>query len=112
MVGIPAREVTRKNSALETQRQATASKIGFDAYGVSADMPDPMIEAMNKLLDHVHQTDQQIEEMRCALRKMGEHVDSVQPLELDEWMEQCKRDCADSAEQNEQPSLDVAANAN
>ena len=111
MVGIPAREVKPKNSLLETQRQATASKIGFDAYGVSADMPDPVVEAMNKLLDHVHRTDRQVEEMCCALRKLGEHVDSVQPLELDEWMAQCKKDCEEAAEAKEQASFDVAANA-
>ncbi len=98
MVGIPAREAVSRNSAIENQRQDTASKIGFDAYGVAVDMPDPMVEAMNKLLDHIHQTDKQVEEMRCALRKLGEHVDSVQPLELDDWMEQCKKDCADPKE--------------
>lgn len=111
MVGIPAREAVRKNPAIEKRRQETASKIGFDAYGVAADMSDPMVEAMNKLLDHVHRTDKQVEEMRCALRKLGEHVDSVQPLELDDWMEQCKKDCADPVESSALP-LEEAANAN
>lgn len=91
MVGIPARDVSRKNESKDSQRRETASKIGFDAYGVTADLPDPMVEAVNKLLDHIHETDKRFEEMRCALRKLGEHVETVKPLELDHWMEQCKR---------------------
>lgn len=97
MVGIPAREAGRKNNAVDEQRRATASKIGFDAYGVTDDLPDPMVEAVNKLLDHIHRTDRQFEEMRCALRKLGEHVESAKPLELDDWMEQCRKDCEEYA---------------
>jgi serine O-acetyltransferase len=92
MVGIPAREVRRKQSAVEQQRRQTASKIGFDAYGVTEDMPDPMAEAVNQLLDHIHETDKRFEEMRCALKKLGEHVDSVRPLEMSEFLEQCRQD--------------------
>ena len=91
MVGIPAREVRRNKSEVDQRRQQTASKIGFDAYGVTEDMPDPMAEAVNQLLDHIHETDKRFEEMRCALKKLGEHVDSVKPLEMSNWMEQCRR---------------------
>lgn len=92
MVGIPAREVRRNKSVVDERRRQTASKIGFDAYGVTEDMPDPMAEAVNQLLDHIHETDKRFEEMRCALKKLGEHVDSVKPLEMSDWMEQCRRD--------------------
>ncbi|NOQ35793.1 MAG: serine O-acetyltransferase, partial [Methylococcaceae bacterium] len=44
----------------QSQREATASKIGFDAYGETADMPDPIAEAINRMLDHIHQTDKQM----------------------------------------------------
>lgn len=98
MVGIPARAVRRKNNEIDKQRQQTASKIGFDAYGVTEDMPDPMAEAVNQLLDHIHETDLRFEEMRCALKKLGEHVDSVKPLEMNDWMEQCRRDVENSRE--------------
>lgn len=91
MVGIPARQVQRNKSEVDRRRQQTASKIGFDAYGVTEDMPDPMAEAVNQLLDHIHETDKRFEEMRCALKKLGEHVDSVKPLEMNEWMEQCRQ---------------------
>ncbi len=91
MVGIPARPVSRGEAAVDTQRRQTADKIGFDAYGVTADMPDPMVEAVNKLLDHIHETDKRFEEMRCSLRKLGEHIDTLNPLELDDWMAECRQ---------------------
>lgn len=90
MVGIPARQVQRKNSAEHQQRQQTASKMGFDAYGVTAEMPDPVVDAINSMLDHIHVTDKRLEEMNCILRKLGEHVDTVKPLEID-WLGQCGR---------------------
>lgn len=90
MVGVPARAVSRSKSQVESQRRRTADKIGFDAYGVTADMPDPMVEAINKLLDHIYETDRRFEEMRCSLRKLGEHIDTLAPLELDEWMADCR----------------------
>jgi serine O-acetyltransferase len=96
MVGIPARAVSRNRAAVDSQRRKTADRIGFDAYGVTADMPDPMVEAVNKLLDHIHETDKRFEEMRCSLRKLGEHIDTLQPLELDDWMAECRQQQADS----------------
>ena len=30
-----------------------AEKIGFDAYGVGQDMPDPVARAIGQLLDHL-----------------------------------------------------------
>lgn len=94
MVGIPARRVGKK-ATVEEVRQETAEKIGFDAYGVTEDLPDPMVDAINKMLDHIHETDQRFEEMRCALRKLGEHVDTIEPLQLDEWLAECGRQAPD-----------------
>ena len=88
MVGIPARQVGAKPSIAEVRKE-TADKIGFDAYGVTDDLPDPMVEAINKMLDHIHTTDKRFEEMRCALRKLGEHVENIEPLEMDSWLAEC-----------------------
>lgn len=96
MVGIPARPVSHGNATVESQRRQTADKIGFDAYGVTVDMPDPMVEAVNKLLDHIHETDKRFEEMRCSLRKLGEHIDTLNPLELDDWMAECRQQQSNS----------------
>jgi len=89
MVGIPARQVG-KQAAVADLRRETASKIGFDAYGVTDDLPDPMVEAIDKMLDHIHETDKRFEEMRCALRKLGEHVDNIEPLQMDSLMAECR----------------------
>jgi serine O-acetyltransferase len=89
VVGIPARQVERKESPQSALRRETAAKIGFDAYGVTDDMPDPVVEAINSMLDHIHTTDKRLDEMTCILRRLGEHVDSVKPLEID-WLDDCR----------------------
>lgn len=66
VTGIPGR--IRKSQSL---REKTANKIGFDAYGETANMPDPIIEAINRMLDHIHQTDKQMQCMRLALKEAG-----------------------------------------
>ena len=48
-VGIPARIVTTKTSSGARRRRARS---GFSAYAISADMNDPMVQAIHKLLDH------------------------------------------------------------
>jgi serine O-acetyltransferase len=52
-------------------------------------MPDPVVEAINSMLDHIHTTDKRLDEMTCILRRLGEHVDSVKPLEID-WLDDCR----------------------
>jgi len=77
MIGIPAR-VARRRSEPEDEdsrrRAETARRMGFDAYGATRDMPDPVANAINSILDHVHYTDQRLEEMCHALRKLGGEV--------------------------------------
>ncbi len=55
----------------KTERDKIASKMGFDAYGATADMPDPVAYAINHMLDHIHSLDQQIETMQKALNESG-----------------------------------------
>ncbi|KAB7628395.1 serine O-acetyltransferase [Alkalilimnicola sp. S0819] len=77
MVGIPARVAGVRHAAADSdarRREAVARKIGFDAYGTTADMPDPVARALNALLDHVHVTDQRLEEIRTAVRGLGGEV--------------------------------------
>lgn len=70
-VGIPAKIIVKDDSALEAQRQAMADKLGFDAYGVSQDMPDPVARAIAQLLDHLHAVDNRLEGMCEALGALG-----------------------------------------
>lgn len=70
-VGIPGRIILKSDDELEAKRQAIAEKLGFDAYGVSQDMPDPIARAIGQLLDHLHAVDGRLEGMCGALKSLG-----------------------------------------
>ena len=72
-VGIPGRIIVKDEPATEQQvkRQAMAEKIGFDAYGETRDMPDPVARAIGLMLDHMHAVDGRIEGMCQALNELG-----------------------------------------
>ncbi|MGZ4957676.1 MAG: serine O-acetyltransferase [Methylomonas sp.] len=71
VVGIPAHIVDAKAKQEKARRDAIAQKIGFDAYGATGDMPDPIANAINLMLDHIQGMDQQLEDMRQALSAAG-----------------------------------------
>ena len=75
MTGIPARIAAAK-TADHKRREETARKIGFEAYGATADMPDPVANAINAILDHVHVTDERMKQMCGAIRNLGGDVDA------------------------------------
>lgn len=70
-VGIPARIIVKRDESQESRRKAMADKIGFDAYGVTEDMPDPIAKAIGQLLDHLHAVDGRLEGMCGALTRLG-----------------------------------------
>jgi len=70
-VGIPGRIISKGDDEQEARRKAMAEKIGFDAYGVSQDMPDPVAQAIGQLLDHLHAVDDRLEGMCKALTALG-----------------------------------------
>ncbi|MCH8507128.1 MAG: serine O-acetyltransferase, partial [Ectothiorhodospiraceae bacterium] len=53
----------------------------FDAYG-QTDMPDPVSNAINSMLDHIHATDQRLEEMCQAIRHLGGALKDVELPDL------------------------------
>ena len=71
VVGIPGRVINKPDSEEERRRVAMAEKIGFEAYGVTDDMPDPVAEALRTLLDHMHAVDTKIDHMCKALAEQG-----------------------------------------
>ena len=73
VVGIPGRIIVKPEvgDEQEAKRKAMAEKIGFDAYGVSEDMPDPVARAIGQLLDHLQAVDGRLEDMCGALTKLG-----------------------------------------
>ncbi|HYQ38417.1 MAG TPA: serine O-acetyltransferase [Telluria sp.] len=70
-VGIPGRIIVKVDEEQEAKRKAMAEKIGFDAYGVSEDMPDPVARAIGQLLDHLQAVDGRLEGMCKALTALG-----------------------------------------
>ncbi|MEE9492334.1 MAG: serine O-acetyltransferase [Gammaproteobacteria bacterium] len=82
VVGIPARVVSRENSEQQKRREAIAEKLGFDAYGGTKDIPDPVAEVINNLLDHVHVMDKRLEELCRSLQSMGAEIDDMRLPEL------------------------------
>ncbi len=68
VVGIPGHIIAKKpeneEESKEAERAAMAEKIGFDAYGASKDMPDPIQNALDAMLDHMHKVEKEMEELR------------------------------------------------
>ncbi len=78
VVGVPGRLVRKPDKADEQaqeQRHATAEKLGFDAYGATKEAPDPVATAINRMLDHIHVMDGQMQNMCAALKQLGMEVD-------------------------------------
>src|SRR5450755_469322 len=67
-VGIPARIVTGEDAV---RREEKAAKIGFSAYGISADMNDPMVQAIHALLDHAAEADERVEKLIDIIEQRG-----------------------------------------
>lgn len=74
VVGIPGRIILKQNSDktdTETEkRKHIEENFGFDAYGLSNDMPDPVARSIRSMLDHMHLVDQRLNAMCQALQKM------------------------------------------
>ena len=68
VVGIPGRVINHPLTEKEKTRQEMAEKIGFQAYGVSNDMPDPVAEAIHLLLDHMHAVDNKLDRVCTNLK--------------------------------------------
>ncbi len=71
VVGIPGHIIDRNKSKTSKDREEIANKIGFNAYGATSDMPDPVAHAINHMLDHLHAMDEQLGNMKKVLKKAG-----------------------------------------
>ena len=71
VVGIPGRVVDATSSEVKKKRKQLAEKIGFDAYGMSKEMADPVEKAIYSLLDHIQVQDEKLEKFAKALEKLG-----------------------------------------
>lgn len=67
LIGIPARIVGRRPE-ISAQQARIAERLGFDAYGVAQDMPDPVAEVVDRLLDHVLAADERLSVLSQRVR--------------------------------------------
>lgn len=90
VVGIPGRIICKSGDGdcdKERQRQAMASKMGFDAYGMTPDMPDPIAQSIRNMLDHMHAVDEKVMTMSKALEAMGRDCGNSLPAIHDQVFE-------------------------
>lgn len=80
-VGNPARIILQDDPA-EQARRAFAEKIGFQAYAASPDLPDPVVEAIRHLLDHMQQADSRMDRMCEAFSRLNPGFCDQKPSEL------------------------------
>jgi serine O-acetyltransferase len=85
VVGVPGHvvEMPGSSDAARERRAKTAERIGFDAYGVTRDAPDPVANAINLMLDHIHAMDRRIEVLSQILEQRGisGHFDHLPDLQ-------------------------------
>ncbi len=70
-VGIPARVVLGEDAE---RREDQASRMGFSLYGIAADMNDPLVQALHRLVDHAAATDERLEALINQLQREGADV--------------------------------------
>ena len=94
VVGIPSHRVNPDRKAQEAQRQAIADRIGFDAYGMSADIADPVANAIDHLLEHILKLKEQVEALQEAIEGHGIEI-KLPPPPPQDW-----QDCRVEPEEN------------
>ncbi len=74
VVGIPGRiilkSVAEKAQVDDAKRKKMEENFGFDAYGLSEEMPDPVARSIRSILDHMHVVDERMNSMCKALKKI------------------------------------------
>src|SRR5438270_5436147 len=70
-VGIPARIVLGEEAE---RREGQATKRGFSLYGITADMNDPLVQAIHRLVDHAAETDARLADLIAQLQSEGADV--------------------------------------
>jgi serine O-acetyltransferase len=96
VVGVPGRIVGAKPPAADKQRHATAKKMGFDAYGATSDAPDPVANAINSILDHVHKMDAKMDAVTQSVKRLDAEFSDIQVPDL----ENCEINAGDEGERS------------
>ena len=91
VVGIPGRvilkSVNEKREEIDDEkRKIMEDHFGFDAYGLSEEMPDPVARSIRSILDHMHLVDERMNSMCKALKKLDASYtkEDVPPINEDD----------------------------
>jgi serine O-acetyltransferase len=118
VVGIPGKIVKRTEPDEEqsldvdpARREAMREKFGFDAYGISQDMPDPVARSMQAMLDHMHAVDERIEQMCSTLTRLDAsyrngHLPALRDEDFADVLDEAVSDCTQRHSNN--PAQDPA----
>ena len=80
VLGTPGRIIIRAEVDAEEQaRRDYAAKIGFQAYAANPDLPDPVLDAMRDLLDHMQANEARMDMFCKALKEAGINVCDQKP---------------------------------
>lgn len=82
VIGIPG-HVLQDLAPRERNRYDIAKKMGFDAYGLTEDLSDPVADAINAMLDHIHAMDNKLNILENAIIDLGGDVEVMDLPELD-----------------------------
>ena len=80
VVGIPGHIV---GTETKSEHNEIVDTLKFDAYGTSANMPDPVAFAINSMLNHIQALDTQIEMMQKSLNENGIYCKETTLLPLE-----------------------------
>jgi serine O-acetyltransferase len=88
VVGIPGRIILKSVSEMpavdEDKRKKMEENFGFDAYGLSEEMPDPVAKSLRSMLDHMHLVDERMNQMCKELRKLDASFDKEEIKSIDD----------------------------
>lgn len=93
VVGIPGRiilkAVSDKLDVDEGRRKKMEENFGFDAYGLSEEMPDPVARSIRSMLDHMHLVDERMNQMCKTLKKIDSTYSNNDIKPIDEGGMDC-----------------------
>ena len=72
---------------------AIAKTMGFDAYGLTRDMPDPVANAIGAMLEHIQVLDQRLIQVCKLLHEMDSRMPELElsKLELPNFCEEAAK---------------------
>ncbi len=83
VIGIPGHTVKPRTDEAREKREQMAKRIGFDAYGLTRQMSDPVAHAVDCILDHLHVTDERLTFILEKLAQSGIEVGELEIPEID-----------------------------